>query len=696
MSDSEKRAYCSFLNGELRGDPELKPILPINLNSDDFYKEIGKGILLSKFIAKRFPKVPVGPSNESVIAAAKEIGISLNIETSELEDAVENPELVLEFVWQLIKCYICDIQPHDDLKRLLENDSEDLRVLCSQPEKLLIRWVNFHLKNHGHHRTINNFSSSINDAENYAVLISEIAKDTVAEEELVEAFKQKDHLKRAEMVLRWASRIGCRKFVSPEDIVNGTSNLNLGFVATLFKRYPALGPTSDEMVSELEFKIEEADNLLAESILDKEDLTSLIEQTKFDFESLTLELGELEVEFETLSAETELLEEEKVDLESLLNSVNEENDILSSEINDVTKEKDDLFAQLEAEVSMKLDLETLLKETEEEFANTKETTESKISDLQKQLEDEIALKNEVSSKLENTLQELDTAKLSAKELEESLDIKLKTHVSEREDVEKQLEEAKKELANTLVLADEAEQTKDDLFKLLTDTIAELETAKSNAQQTEEQLRNTLAEEIEKKEAAHKALQDKIEEYETALANWKVERAGLLKRIEELEAELAELKAEMIAKLEQALKEKADALAAALAEQERALSAAENEKDLALDKVRLLLTGNARQGILWRYESTLIGKEWKKKYFVLRDNLLSWYSSEKKTEGQKPKGVIYCEEARVYELPPEEIPGNKEYAFLVDTGKAKVHIAAESHEDMKSWMTEIRVAKKRRN
>lgn len=88
-------------------------------------------------------------------------------------------------------------------------------------------------------------------------------------------------------------------------------------------------------------------------------------------------------------------------------------------------------------------------------------------------------------------------------------------------------------------------------------------------------------------------------------------------------------------------------------------------------------------------------QWKKKYFVLRDNLLCWFTSEKKTEGQKPKGVIYCEESRVYELPADEIPGHKEFAFLIDTGKAKIHIAAESHEDMKSWMTEIRVAKKKK-
>lgn len=51
------------------------------------------------------------------------------------------------------------------------------------------------------------------------MLISEIAKDSVGEEDLVEAFKQKDPKQRAEMVLRWAARIGCRRFVTADDVV---------------------------------------------------------------------------------------------------------------------------------------------------------------------------------------------------------------------------------------------------------------------------------------------------------------------------------------------------------------------------------------------------------------------------------------------------------------------------------------------
>lgn len=85
--------------------------------------------------------------------------------------------------------------------------------------------------------------------------------------------------------------------------------------------------------------------------------------------------------------------------------------------------------------------------------------------------------------------------------------------------------------------------------------------------------------------------------------------------------------------------------------------------------------------------------WKKRFFVLRDNLLSWYSKEKRIGGARPKGVIYCEKSRLYEISQEE--SKKEFCFQIDDGKIKHNIAAESAEEMKSWMTEIRVAKKKK-
>lgn len=44
---------------------------------------------------------------------------------------------------------------------------------------------------------------------------------------------------------------------------------------------------------------------------------------------------------------------------------------------------------------------------------------------------------------------------------------------------------------------------------------------------------------------------------------------------------------------------------------------------------------------------------------------------------------------------EDISAKREFVFQIDTGKNRVNIAADSQEEMKEWMTEIRVAKKKK-
>lgn len=44
----------------------------------------------------------------------------------------------------------------------------------------------------------------------------------------------KDPAERAKMVLEHADKIGCKRYLAFEDILEGISNLNLGFVAQIF------------------------------------------------------------------------------------------------------------------------------------------------------------------------------------------------------------------------------------------------------------------------------------------------------------------------------------------------------------------------------------------------------------------------------------------------------------------------------
>ena len=52
-------------------------------------------------------------------------------------------------------------------------------------------------------------------------------------------------MERAERMLQEADKIGCRSFVSPNDVVSGNYKLNLAFVANLFNTYPALEKPDD-------------------------------------------------------------------------------------------------------------------------------------------------------------------------------------------------------------------------------------------------------------------------------------------------------------------------------------------------------------------------------------------------------------------------------------------------------------------
>jgi len=52
-------------------------------------------------------------------------------------------------------------------------------------------------------------------------------------------------LNRAEVMLQQAQKLGCRSFVTPNDIIKGINKLNLAFVANLFNNHPCLDKPDD-------------------------------------------------------------------------------------------------------------------------------------------------------------------------------------------------------------------------------------------------------------------------------------------------------------------------------------------------------------------------------------------------------------------------------------------------------------------
>ena len=271
VKKAETTAFASWINRNLQDDPDCQDLVPIDCETDDLYKCVKNGILICKLINCSVPdtidertinkgKISVYKQHENhTLALNSASSIGCNIVNIGAQDLMEGkPHLVLGLLWQVIKIGLLsdiNLMNHPGLVLLLEEGEEpdDLRKLS--PEQILIRWVNYHLKNAGSNLRIRNFGDDIKDSEAYTLLLHQIApKDRGVN---LGPLGETDNLARAEGMLGEADKIGCRSFVTPKDVVTGNVKLNLAFVANLFNTYPALVPPEDIDFVEIEETREE-------------------------------------------------------------------------------------------------------------------------------------------------------------------------------------------------------------------------------------------------------------------------------------------------------------------------------------------------------------------------------------------------------------------------------------------------------
>jgi len=257
FSDEEKVAFTDYINQALKNDPDVGSRLPINSKDNSLFTSVRDGLIMCKLINdaipgtidervlnKKNPNTFQIHENQTVaIQSAKSIGCNvINIGPPDLIEG--RTHLVLGLIWQIVKIGLfsrINLVNHPELYRLLE-DGETIEDLLALPiEQILLRWFNYHLKNAGWGRRVNNFTGDIKDGENYTVLLAQIAPKHCNRDPLNES----DLTKRAERVLDNAEKLECRKFVTAKDIVKGHPKLNLAFVANLFNTWPALEPLEE-------------------------------------------------------------------------------------------------------------------------------------------------------------------------------------------------------------------------------------------------------------------------------------------------------------------------------------------------------------------------------------------------------------------------------------------------------------------
>ncbi|OMO55443.1 hypothetical protein COLO4_35985 [Corchorus olitorius] len=260
INESEKASYVAHINGYLAEDKFLKDYLPIDPSTNELFDLAKNGVLLCKLINVAVPgtideraintKKVLNPweRNENhtlCLNSAKAIGCTVvNIGAHDLVEGRHH--LVLGLISQIIKIQLLadlNLKKTPQLVELVDDSQDVEELLGLPPEKVLLKWMNFHLKKVGYEKQVTNFSSDLKDGEAYTYLLNALAPELSSPA----ALDVKDPTERANMVLEQAEKLDCKRYLTSKDIVEGSTNLNLAFVAQIFQHRNGLSTDTSKM-----------------------------------------------------------------------------------------------------------------------------------------------------------------------------------------------------------------------------------------------------------------------------------------------------------------------------------------------------------------------------------------------------------------------------------------------------------------
>jgi hypothetical protein len=443
-NEEETRGVIDFINSVIK-DANIDP------ESDEIAQKVEDGVLLHHLMNAIEPGIIKRPAItkfrsgqekfqkienlKAVLDAAKELKCQV-INVGPNDFLAGTSHLIMGVLWQIVRVGL--------LKRVAELANTELPA-----EEILLKWFNYHLAKSGANRKVSNFSNDLQDGFALTYLLHSLDASTCP----LTPLQAPDNFSRAEQILKYADQLGCRKFVSPNDIVKGNGRLNLAFIATLFSKYPDMGqvdeaPKAGEDVSHLKKKIVELSEEVVELKHIEDDLSGEVDKLKKENKDLKEEISELHLQ---------------------TNYLNEQLDAKGDQVVADYKAREEKLTQQ-------------LKDKEEEIKEILLREEHRITEKLKEKEEE--LRKEFDEREQQTLDEIEQRDAARRKHKETVDL------NEKEWEERQEEMAKQIRAKEELLSDEKQAHADDI-KRLRDRIQELEHMLELSKASERELKSLM-------------------------------------------------------------------------------------------------------------------------------------------------------------------------------------------------------------
>ncbi|KRX08465.1 Calponin homology domain [Pseudocohnilembus persalinus] len=135
-----------------------------------------------------------------------------------------------------------DLKNHPFLVRLKQEDEELEDLLKLKKDVLLMRWLNYHLKNAGSDRQVKNFDSDLQDGKVYTTVLNQL-DSSKCDLSAMDA----DEQTRNQKVINDACKLGVPKCIKSTDISKKNAKLNQLFLAHIFNQCPGLAAEEQEI-----------------------------------------------------------------------------------------------------------------------------------------------------------------------------------------------------------------------------------------------------------------------------------------------------------------------------------------------------------------------------------------------------------------------------------------------------------------